>query len=156
MLPRALTQPISPSNFSESTIPKSTRVIGWFWDDGINVRLGDEMNGYLAEENVQSVSEIGPWLQEAIAHFYPNSSYAVSLDQAVKERAAQRVFVPPKIGASVRCPHCGAPHASQMDELIAFVCLHCGTSVIVEPPKVSSLDQVFLKMPAGVCQCLRR
>jgi hypothetical protein len=26
--------------------------IGWFWDGGIDVRLGDKMNGYLAEENV--------------------------------------------------------------------------------------------------------
>ena len=110
--------------------------ISCFWDSGIDVRLGDEVNGYLAEENVQSVSEIVPWLQEAIAHFYPNSSYAISLDPAVKERAAQRVFLPPKIGASVRCPHCGAPHASLMDELIAFVCLHCGNFVKVESPKV--------------------
>jgi hypothetical protein len=26
--------------------------IGWLWDGGIEVRLGDEMNGFLAEENV--------------------------------------------------------------------------------------------------------
>ena len=26
--------------------------IGWSWDGGIDVRLGDKMNGYLAEENV--------------------------------------------------------------------------------------------------------
>jgi hypothetical protein len=23
--------------------------IGWFWDGGIEIRLGDDMNGYLAE-----------------------------------------------------------------------------------------------------------
>jgi len=28
--------------------------ISWLWDGGIDVRLGDEMNGYLAEENVSS------------------------------------------------------------------------------------------------------
>jgi hypothetical protein len=50
--------------------------IGWFWDGGIDVRLGDKMNGYLAEENVRCVAEILPWLQEAIAHFYPTSTYA--------------------------------------------------------------------------------
>jgi len=33
------------------------------------------MNGCLAEENVSSVAEILPWLQEAIAHFYPTSTY---------------------------------------------------------------------------------
>jgi len=32
--------------------------IGWLWDGGIQVRLGDDMNGYLAEEYVNSVAEI--------------------------------------------------------------------------------------------------
>jgi hypothetical protein len=44
--------------------------IGWFWDGGITVRLGDKMNGYEAEEMVNSVADILPWMQEAIAHFY--------------------------------------------------------------------------------------
>ena len=26
--------------------------ISWFWDCGIQVRLGDQMNGFLAETNV--------------------------------------------------------------------------------------------------------
>ena len=46
--------------------------IGWFWDGGINVRLGDEISGFLAEETVRSVDEIVPWFQEAIAHFTRN------------------------------------------------------------------------------------
>jgi len=37
-----------------------TREIGWFWDGGIDIRLGDKMNGYLAEDNVRSVAEIIP------------------------------------------------------------------------------------------------
>jgi hypothetical protein len=49
--------------------------IGWLWDAGIEVRLGDEMNGFLAEEIVSSVADVLPWLQEAIAHFYPTSIY---------------------------------------------------------------------------------
>ena len=36
--------------------------IGWLWDGGIRVRLGDEMNGYLAEETIRSVSDVIPWL----------------------------------------------------------------------------------------------
>ena len=28
--------------------------ISWFWDGGIDVRLGDEMNGFVAEETVKS------------------------------------------------------------------------------------------------------
>ena len=34
--------------------------IGWFWDCGIKIRLGDQMNGYLAEETVHSAFEIVP------------------------------------------------------------------------------------------------
>ncbi len=54
--------------------------ISWLWDGGIDVRLGDEMNRYLAEENVSSTGHIVSWLQESIAHFYPDSTYAKSLD----------------------------------------------------------------------------
>jgi hypothetical protein len=110
--------------------------IGWFWDGGIDVRLGDKMNGYLAEENVGSVSEILPWLQEAIAHFFPKSTYADSLDAEVRERAAGRIFCPPRSGAQVFCPYCGAPNAAPgMDEVFGFYCSRCGNSVKVEPPK---------------------
>lgn len=35
------------------------------------MRLGDEMNGFLAEEILGSVAEIVPWLREASAHFFP-------------------------------------------------------------------------------------
>ena len=110
--------------------------IGWFWDCGIEVRLGDKMNGYLAEEILTSTAEILPWLQEAVAHFYPASTYAVSLDPEVRERAAQRLFQPPRTGQSVRCPHCGAPNATMLDEVFVFVCNHCGESVKVDPPKI--------------------
>jgi len=96
------------------------------------------MNGFLAEETVTSVSEIIPWLQEAITHFYPDSTYAASLGPEVRERAAHRLYHRPKVGAQVICPRCGAPHAAPpgMDELFQFVCVHCGKSVDVAPPKV--------------------
>jgi DNA-directed RNA polymerase subunit RPC12/RpoP len=111
--------------------------IGWFWDAGIDVRLGDEMNGFEAEETVRSVDEIVPSLQEAIAHFYPDSTYAASLSPEVRERCPRRLFHPPRIGVSVRCPHCGSPNACPfMDETFAFVCNHCGESVEVQPPKI--------------------
>jgi hypothetical protein len=47
--------------------------ISWLWDGGIDLRLGDRVNGYEAEENVRSIADVIPWFQEAIAHFYPNS-----------------------------------------------------------------------------------
>jgi hypothetical protein len=112
--------------------------IGWLWDGGIDVRLGDRMNGYLAEENVGSVDDVLPWLQEAIAHFYPGSTYAPSLDAEVRERAAWRIFAPPRLAAQVRCPDCGAPNvAPGMDEVRWFYCASCGNSVEAEEPKVN-------------------
>jgi hypothetical protein len=113
--------------------------ISSFWDCGIEVRLGDEMNGFQAAETVKSVADILPWVQEAIAHFYPESIYAASLGADVRERAALRLFQPPRIGASVSCPHCGAPNAAPataMEEHISFICSRCGESVKVKPPKV--------------------
>jgi hypothetical protein len=117
--------------------------IGWVWDCRIEIRLGDDMNGYLAEETVKTVAEIVPWPQEAIAHFYPGSSYACSLSPKVMERAKQRLFRPPKTGAQVICPNCGAPHAAPtgMDELFAFVCHHYGNSVEVPRAPVQSLTR---------------
>jgi hypothetical protein len=51
----------------------------------------------LAEQTVRIVAEIVPWLQEAIADFYADSSYAASLSPELKERS---LFQPPKIGVS--------------------------------------------------------
>ena len=53
--------------------------ISWLWDGGIEVRLGDRLNGFVAETTVPLVADILPWLQEAIAHFYPDSTYAKEL-----------------------------------------------------------------------------
>jgi len=111
--------------------------ISWLWNCGIGLWLGDEVNGYVAAETVSATSEIAPWLQEAVAYFYPTSTYAASLSPEVRERAATRQFLPPRIAARVYCPHCGAPNVvTGMEELLAFVCSHCGDSVKVESPKV--------------------
>jgi hypothetical protein len=109
-----------------------------FVDLAIELQKGDELNGFLAEKIVGSVSEIVPWLQEAIAHFYPTSSYAASLSPEVREGAGNRLFLPPKTGLSVICPHCGAPHAAPpgIDDLLLFFCARCGNTVEVKPPKI--------------------
>ena len=72
--------------------------MSWVWDGGIDVRLDDAINGFLAEENVPSTDEIVPWLQEAIAHFYPDSTYAKSLPAGVAERTRARLYLPPQAG----------------------------------------------------------
>lgn len=112
--------------------------ISWLWDGGIDVWIGDDLNGYLAQETVPSVVDIAPWLQEAIAHFYPDSTYTAGLDSSTIERGARRLFRPPSSGLSVTCPHCGAPHAAPpgMEELFQFICPRCGNSVNVPRPRV--------------------
>ena len=95
------------------------------------------MNGFLAEETVQSVAEIILWLEEAIAHLCPTSVYAAFLSPEARERARRKLFRPPSVDASVTCPHCGEPSPSrEFDELFIFVCSHCGKSVEVQPPKI--------------------
>jgi hypothetical protein len=112
--------------------------ISWFWDCGFTVRLGDQMNGFQAEETLATVAEIMPWLQEAIAHFYPDSTYSQKLDVELRKMAERLLFTPSRQGALIVCPHCGAPNAggSLMEEVFVFYCARCGQSAEVKPPNV--------------------
>jgi hypothetical protein len=86
---------------------------------------------------VRAIADVVPWLQEAIAHFYPESTYARTLDSQLRERAKDRLFLPPRTGARELCPNCGAPNAGPtMDRVFAFYCARCGSSVKVKSPKV--------------------
>jgi hypothetical protein len=38
--------------------------ISWLWDGGIEVALGDELNGYEAEGQVSTVAEAAVWLRD--------------------------------------------------------------------------------------------
>ena len=55
----------SEINFSIST----------FWDDGFEVKLGDGMNGFVAEANVQNFAEVKHWLTKQVERHYPNSLF---------------------------------------------------------------------------------
>jgi hypothetical protein len=80
-------------------------------DGGIE-RLGDDVNGFLVEETFANAAGILPWLDEAIAHFYPNSTYARSLHDEVRALAAQRLFQPPKTGSVSDGELRGTPRAA--------------------------------------------
>jgi hypothetical protein len=101
--------------------------ISWLWDGGTEVRPGDRLNGFIAETNVPLVADIIQWLQEAIAHFYSDSTYARGSPTEVRERALRQIFAAPMAGSQVTCPHCGAPNPNRgrMEEIIAFVCSQC-------------------------------
>jgi hypothetical protein len=46
--------------------------ISCFWDGGFDVKLGDEMNGYLAEHQVKTWAEVGPWLRDQAMKHRPD------------------------------------------------------------------------------------
>ena len=110
--------------------------IVWFWDTGVDVRLGDEMNSFKAWETVRSVDEIVPWLQEAIAHFYPRLHIRRLIEPQGERARCQEALSSAADRRFSKVPRCGSPKAYPfMDELFAFVCDHCGNSVQAQPPK---------------------
>lgn len=56
----------SEINFSVST----------FWDQGYEVKLGDHMNGFVAETNVDRWGQVEPWLMQAAVKHFPESLFA--------------------------------------------------------------------------------
>ena len=45
--------------------------ISWIWDDDIDVKLGDPVNGYKAEGKVGTVTEIADWLRDQARQILP-------------------------------------------------------------------------------------
>ena len=51
--------------------------ISSFWDGGWEVKLGDEMNGFIATTNVKDIFAAGQWLAEEAFVRYPDSKFAL-------------------------------------------------------------------------------
>ena len=51
--------------------------IYWMWDTRFDLKLGDELGGFVEEGQVRSMVDIVPWFQGAIAKHYPTSQYHV-------------------------------------------------------------------------------
>ena len=50
--------------------------ISCLWDGGFQIKLGDELNGYVSQTCVDTWAEVDPWLRaEALLHF-PESRFA--------------------------------------------------------------------------------
>lgn len=52
--------------------------LSWFWDTGFTVKIGDYMNGFVAEFNTYNVHEIEPWVVDKVKELYPDSWYVKS------------------------------------------------------------------------------
>ncbi len=50
--------------------------ISCFWDGGFDVKLGDQMNGFKAEDNVDTFADAVKWLEKKAKELYPNSDFA--------------------------------------------------------------------------------
>jgi hypothetical protein len=50
--------------------------ISWLWDGGIDVMLGDELNGYKAEGKVSTFADAAVWLRDQACQHYPDSGFA--------------------------------------------------------------------------------
>ena len=59
----------------------------WFWDAGVDIKLGDAIRGYEADDTMRSVSQIADWLpakpsegfarlRENAVRCYPDSEFA--------------------------------------------------------------------------------
>lgn len=55
--------------------------ISSFFDGAWFVKLGDEMNGWVAAERVGSFEEAEVWLDRRARELYPESAYALGADE---------------------------------------------------------------------------
>jgi hypothetical protein len=61
--------------------------VSTFWDAGIIAQLGDEMNGFVAQQECQTTSEAAEFLDRAAREKFPDSAY--TLGKAEWERRNQ-------------------------------------------------------------------
>ena len=52
--------------------------LSWFWDAGFTVKIGDEVNGFVAQTTVATLLEVQDWLIETVKELYPGSWYVTS------------------------------------------------------------------------------
>ena len=50
--------------------------ISWLWDGGIDVKLGDQLNGYKAEGKVSMMHTAAVWLRDQACQQHPDSGFA--------------------------------------------------------------------------------
>jgi hypothetical protein len=50
--------------------------VSCFWDGEFDVRLGDAINGFVAQDKVPTWEEVAPWLRAQALFHYPHSGFA--------------------------------------------------------------------------------
>ena len=70
---------------SEINITVST-----FWDGGYDVKLGDHINGFVAESNFDRIGMVESWLISAAIEHYPKSAFAKMYRDGMSKYQAER------------------------------------------------------------------
>jgi hypothetical protein len=71
-IPYAALEPIL-ADLYDSEINAS---ISWLWDAGIDVSLGDDLNGFVTGDQVATLAEAAEWLRANAVEHYPDSAFA--------------------------------------------------------------------------------
>ena len=50
--------------------------ISWLWDGGIDVSLGDDLNGFVTGDQVATLAQAAEWLRASAVEHYPDSEFA--------------------------------------------------------------------------------
>lgn len=61
--------------------------ISCFWDNGWDVKLGDDMNGFVAEGNFRILDEAADFLDREARKYFAESTYALGKLEHDKRRA---------------------------------------------------------------------
>jgi hypothetical protein len=64
--------------------------VSTFWDAHITVQLGDEMNGFVAENECKTASEAAEFLDRAAREEFPESAYALGKDEWERGNQARK------------------------------------------------------------------
>lgn len=60
--------------------------ISWFWDAGFDVKIGDEMNGYLASFSSYDLFEIEKWIEQKAKELFPDSKFSKTYKKEINEK----------------------------------------------------------------------
>lgn len=64
--------------------------VSTFWDGGIEVKLGDEMNGFVAEATCKTAAEAAEFLDRAAREHSPESEYALGKEEWERRNKAKK------------------------------------------------------------------
>ena len=64
--------------------------VSTFWDGGFTVKLGDEMNGFVAEMECRTATETAEFLDRAAREHFPYSAYALGKEEWERRNQARQ------------------------------------------------------------------